>query len=508
MSRVGTVYLVGAGPGDPGLLSLKGLDCLKQADLILYDGLVNPLLLQHSSAAAERTCRSTGPSGRVLDQEEINRKLIGAAAEGKCVVRLKGGDPFIFGRGSEEARALAEAGIPFEVVPGITAATAASEYAGISLTHRKLASAVAFITGHEDPNKGETSIDFDNLARFAGTLVFYMGLHHLESIVESLLKSGKAAATPSCVISRATTPAQRTVSAPLQDLVSAVRDAGLRPPSLIVVGECVEQRESIAWFEKRPLFGKRIGITRPAEQAGPVIAQAWELGAEPLLIPTIQILAPDDWTEVDAVLNRLGEFDWLIFTSANGVHGLLGRLWNQAGDMRRLAGIRLAAIGPGTADALAGYHLRADVVPPAYRAEALAKSLEPYVEGKRLLWARASRGRDVLPTQLKKMGATVEQLVVYRNIDATSLPSAELNLIETGAVDWIGLSSPSIACNLKQLLTTAALEQVGKSVRLASISPVTSQSARQAGLPIAAEATDYTWEGIFDAIVAYEQSTD
>ncbi|GAG33915.1 unnamed protein product, partial [marine sediment metagenome] len=253
----------------------------QKADLILYDGLVNPLLLRHSSATAERTCRSFTPSGPVLDQDEINQRLIAAARDGKTVVRLKGGDPFIFGRGSEEAAALVEASIPFEVVPGITAATASGAYAGISLTHRDMASSVAFITGHEDPSKSEKSIDYENLAAFEGTLVFYMGLHRLERIVENLLAAGKSPDVPACVISRASTPAQQTVSAPLNELVSVVRAAKLSPPSLILVGECVRQRESIAWFEKRPLFGKRIGITRPAQQAGPALARALELGAQP-----------------------------------------------------------------------------------------------------------------------------------------------------------------------------------------------------------------------------------
>ncbi|HUG89779.1 MAG TPA: uroporphyrinogen-III C-methyltransferase, partial [Planctomycetaceae bacterium] len=255
MSTPATVYLVGAGPGDPGLITLRGLELLRRADLVLYDGLVNPLLLRHTSAECERTCRSPQPEDRRLAQEDVNRRLIAAARDGRTVVRLKGGDPFIFGRGGEEAAALAAAGIPFEVVPGITAATAAAAYAGISLTHRDLASAVAFITGHEDPAKGETSIDYALLARFDGTLVFYMGLHRLPAIVESLLAHGKPPDTPACVISRGTLPAQRTVEAPLAELAAAVRAAELKPPSLIVVGGCARQRRDIAWFERRPLFG-------------------------------------------------------------------------------------------------------------------------------------------------------------------------------------------------------------------------------------------------------------
>ncbi len=498
---LGNVYLVGAGPGDPGLLTLKGLDCLQRADLVLYDGLVNPLLLEHTTAQAERTRRAPNATSRTLHQQEINGRLIAAARQGKRVVRLKGGDPFIFGRGSEEAVALAEAGIPFEVVPGITTATAASEYAGISLTHREFASAVAFVTGHEDPQKGKTSIDYDQLAVFSGTLVFYMGLDRLEAIVEKLLKAGKDPGVPACVISRATTPAQRTVTAPLGKLPASVRQAELPPPSLIVIGECVRLRERIAWFENRPLFGKRIGITRPAAQAGPVVARLLELGAQPVLLPTIEILPPEDTSDIDRTLGRLDEFDWLIFTSANGVDGLLNRLWKTGGDLRRLQSVQIATIGPATADRLARFHLRPDLVPEEFRAEALAEALASHVSGRRVLWARASRGRDVLPTELEAAGATLEQLVVYRNVDVESLPAAELRLIEDGQLDWIGLSSPSIARSLKRLLSPAALSQIGKQVRLASISPVTTAAARDVSLPIAVEAEVYTWDGLCDAIM-------
>ena len=507
MTDVGKVYLVGAGPGDPGLLTLKGRSCLQQADLILYDGLVNPLILRFSTAQAERTCRAPGPSGRVLDQDEINNRLIAAARSGQTVVRLKGGDPFIFGRGSEEATALAGAGIPFEVVPGITAATAACEYAGISLTRRGVASEVAFITGHEDPAKRETTVDYANLAAFPGTLVFYMGLHRLRAIVDSLLAAGKAPETPACVISRGSLPDQRTVLAVLRDLPEQVQAAGLRPPSLIIVGECVQQRETIDWFERLPLFGKRIGITRPAGQAESAILRTLEIGAQPILIPTIRILPPENWTAVDGMLSRLDEFDWLIFTSANGVNGLLNRLWATGDDVRKLSSLKLAAIGPATADALTQFHLRADIIPESYRAEALADGLVPHVAGQRLLWARADRGRDVLPKRLRQADAMLEQVVVYRNRDVETLPESEAQMLETGAIDWIGLSSPSIARGLKRLLTPAALAHIADGrIRLAAISPVTSTAAREAHLPIAAEATTYTWDGIFEAIIAAEQT--
>jgi uroporphyrinogen III methyltransferase/synthase len=504
MTPSGKVYLVGAGPGDPGLITVKGLRCLQAADIVLYDGLVNPLLLRFTSAEAERTNRIKSSAGQIGGQEEINHRLIEAARAGKTVVRLKGGDPFIFGRGSEEAAALAAAGIDFEVVPGVTAAVAAGEYAGLSFTHRDYASAVAFVTAHEDPTKEHPSLDYTVLARFPGTLVFYMGLHRLESVVEALVRGGKPAATPACVVGSATNASQQTIAAPLGELAEAVRAADLHPPSIIVVGECVSRRQAIAWFEKRRLFGRRIGITRPARQAGPVIERVLELGAEPVLLPTIQILPPEDFGPIDDALSRLNEFDWLVFTSVNGVESLLGRLWGTGGDARRLGRLRIATIGPATGQSLRQFGLRPDLVPQAYRAESLADELRPHVAGKQILWAKANRGRDVLPHELTKAGATVEPLVVYRNADLPSLPPSELARLEKGELDWIALGSPSIAESLHTLCTEAARKQLGGRTRLASISPVTTARAQQLGLRIAAEATEYTWDGLIDAIVEIE----
>ncbi len=501
----GKVYLVGAGPGDPGLVTLKGIECLAKADLVLYDGLVNPLILLHTHAEVERTRgertnRGDSPRGRVLNQQEINDRLIAAARDGKTVVRLKGGDPFVFGRGGEEAAALAAAKIPFEVVPGVTAAVAASAYAGISLTHRDHASAVAFITGHEDPNKSGSSLDYAALAAFPGTLVFYMGLNRLDAIAQSLIAAGKPAQTRAAVISRGTTAAQQTVCGPLAGLAGIVRDKALHAPSMIIIGSCVQQRETIAWFEKKPLFGKRVLIARPLSQAAGVVSRLIDLGAQPIPAPTIEILPPADWQEVDRVLTRVHEFDWIVFTSVNGVKYLLKRLWETGGDVRRLARAKLAAIGKGTADVLVEFQLRADLVPDEFRAEALAEALKPCVAGKRVLWARANRGRDVLPTELRAAGADLEEAVVYRNLDVERLDPQVVEAIATGAVDWICLSSPSIARSLHKLLPAAAREQLGKSARIVSISPVTTAAAVELGMPVAAEATIYTWDGILAAI--------
>lgn len=497
---IGKVYLVGGGPGDPGLISLRGVECLKLADEVLYDGLVNPLLLRHATAHCERTCRSDGPDGRILKQDEINQRLVDSALAGKTVVRLKGGDPFIFGRGSEEAACLRKHGIEYEIVPGITAATAAGEYAGFSLTHRESASMVTFVTGHEAPEKSGSALDYVQLAASPGTLVFYMGLDNLPRIAQSLLDNGKPTDTPTAVISRATTPHQRTVIAPLNEISDAVSKAELHAPSLIIVGDCVKQRDGLKWFEDKPLFGQKIGITRPATQAEPQINKAFELGAQPILMPAIQIEPIDDWSEVDGTLKHLEKIDWLVFTSVNGVDAFLGRLWEQGADARKLAGLKIATIGTSTADAVAKYNLRADLVPEEFRAEALAKSLAPHVKNQKVLWARASRGREVLSQKLTAAGATVEELVVYQNLDADSFSDEALKALADTQLNWIGLSSPSIARRIAELLPESARAQLGKSLRIASISPVTSAAAKEAGLLVHAEATTYTWDGIFKAI--------
>ncbi len=505
-AKVGKVYLVGAGPGDPGLITVRGLACLALADLVLYDGLVNPLLLRHSRARAQRTCRMGGPEGRRLDQTEINRQLVEAGLAGLTVVRLKGGDPFVFGRGTEEAAALAAAGVPFEVVPGVTAATAAAVYTGISLTHREHASAVAFITGHEDPEKPESALDYAVLAKFPGTLVFYMGLHRLQSIATRLMEHGKSAETPAAVVSRATTPWQRTVEAPLHELADAATAAELHAPSLVIVGDCVRLRSVAAWFEDRPLFGRRIAITRPDDQAETAVSRALELGAQPIPVPTIEIGPPDDWRPVDACLEQIGEFDWIVFTSVNGVSGLLDRLWQTGGDVRRLGACRLAAIGPATAEALARYSLRCDVVPQEYRAEALAEALRPHVAGQHVLWARASRGREILAQDLTAAGANLETVVVYSNRDVDAWSAEATSQFDDGAIDWLGLSSPSIARGAARLLSETAKQHLGSRLRIAAISPVTAAAAAEVGLPVHATAVEYTWEGIFQAIVTAEKS--
>ena len=503
----GKVYLVGAGPGDPGLLTLRGAELLKQADVVLYDGLVNPLILRHSNAAAIRSCRREGVGGRYLDQEEINSQLVELARQGLTIVRLKGGDPFVFGRGSEEAATLRAAGIPFEVVPGITAAVAASAYAGISVTHRDHASAVAFVTGHQSGPGGDGGLDYIALARFPGTLVFYMGLHRVEQICRRLIAAGKPPNTPAAVICQGTWPDQRSVRAPLDELPEAALAAGLHPPSIIIVGSCVTLADTIDWLPRaRPLLGLRLGITRAVDQAVELVDDLNHLGAEPVFMPTVEIGPAPDQAAIDAALSQLtdphGPYDWLVFTSSNGVRSLLRRMWELGGDGRSLARTRIAVIGEGTAAALAPFGLRADLVPDVFRAEGLVADLAPDVAGKRVLWARASRGRNVIREGLTAAGATVDEVVVYTNRDVDRWSDDVVAGLTSGRIDWICLSSPSIAEGVARLLPAPAREFLGTKLKLASISPVTTAAASKAGLPISAEATRHDWPGLFAAIQA------
>ncbi len=501
----GMVYLVGAGPGDPGLLTLRGAEVLARADLVLYDGLANPLLLRLTNGVCERTARTKAGSGKTVPQSAINERLIAEARSGKTVVRLKGGDPFIFGRGSEEAAALEAEGIAYEVVPGITAATAAGEYAGFSFTHRDIASAVAFVTGHEDPSRDSSRLDYAALAAFPGTLVFYMGLGRIQTICEQLISEGKAADTKAAVVCKASLPDQRVVSSTLADLPAAVNAAGLHPPSLIIVGDCVGLREAASWFERRPLFGQSIGITRPRHQCDEIAKKITELSGQPVVMPLIEINAVDEagCSLLDDTLEQISDYDWLIFTSVNGVAAFMDRLWETGKDARCVGHLKIAAIGSSTALALARHSLRADVVPDSFRAESLAAELVPLVNGKNVLWARANRGRDVLPQTLTEAGATVTECVVYRNDDVTEFDTEVVELLRSGSLNWVGLSSPSIARQFARLLKTHRLEPWHFETKLAAISPVTAEAAREAGLVIDVEATTYTWDGIVEAVVSY-----
>jgi uroporphyrinogen III methyltransferase/synthase len=495
------VFLVGAGPGHPGLLTLRAVECLAEADLVVYDRLVPVGLLDYAPASAERLCVADLGSGHAYRYPQVQEALIKAAREGKWVVRLKGGDPFLFARGGEEAEALHQAGIPYEIVPGVTAALGAAAFAGIPLTHRLHASAVAFITGHENPDKSHSALDWEALARFPGTLVIYMGMSHLARIVQALINHGKSPETAAAVIHWATTGRQRSLTAPLRDLAAAVHDAGITPPAITIIGSVVDLRPHLAWFERRPLVGKRVLVTRPRHQAADLVGRLERLGAVPYLLPAIEIRPPDDWSQVDAALARLADYHWLVFTSANGVQALIERLRQTGRDLRALGHLRLAAIGPATAEALRTFHLEPDMVPARYDSESLADVLKERVTGQRILLARADRGRELLREELSSV-AEVDQVAVYSQIDAADTDSEGFARLCRGEIDYVTLTSSNIARALARILNEDCKAHfcVGKT-RIISISPVTSATVRELGLPVAAEATAATTAGLLEALI-------
>jgi uroporphyrinogen III methyltransferase/synthase len=513
----GKVYLVGAGPGDPGLITLRGMQCLERADAVLYDYLVNPRLLACCRPGTEIISLGKHGGGRIWSQEEINEALVRLAREGKTVVRLKGGDPVVFARGVEEIEALTAAGIPFEIVPGITAALAAGSYAGIPITHRELASAVALVTGHEDCEKEGPPLDYARLAAFPGTLVFYMGVTTAAHWSSDLMAAGKLPQTPVAVIRRVSFPDQKVWQTTLGEIAAFVARTKLRPPVIFVVGEVASLAPTLSWFDERPLFGQSVLVTRPKVvrrwAAGQFPADDFadrlaELGAEVLYQPAIEIRPPDDWSAVDAALARLREFDWLVFSSVNGVDVLLGRLLtvgqasrlpgqveNLPHDLRALAGVKIAAIGSATAARLAEYHLRADLVPNEFRAEALAESLAAEARGKRFLLARASRGREVLAETLTAAGGSVEQVVVYQSVDVESPDPDIASRLAAGRINWTTVTSSAIARSLARLFGDEL-----RKTKLVSISPITSSTLRELGYEPAAEAKEYTMEGVVEAV--------
>ncbi len=500
---LGTVYLVGSGPGDPGLLTRRGEAVLSRADVVVYDHLASSRLLDLAPEAALRICAGKSIGHCTLTQSEINDLLIDHARAGRRVVRLKGGDPLVFGRGAEEAISLRAAGISFEIVPGVTAGLGATAYAGIAVTQRTTASAVAFVTGHGDPEvvSDPGLLDWAALARFPGTLVVYMGVTHLGSICRTLLNHGKAGDTPACVIQSGTLAGQRTHVATLETIADVALKSGVEPPALLVVGSVVALRNDLAWFERLPLFGQRIVVTRPRAEACRTVAALESLGAEVLLAPTIEVEPLDDPGLLDAAIDRLADYDWLVFTSANGVRFLVERLQARGRDLRALGHLQLAAIGPATAQALAGFHLNADLVPESYRSESLAAALATLAHGRKILLARADRGRTVLKETLEQL-ADVDQVAVYQNRDVESFPEPVIERIALGTVDWITITSSAITTRLHGLLPEEARVRVGKEIRLASLSPVTSETAVALGWNVAVEAAEFTWEGLVAALVA------
>jgi uroporphyrinogen III methyltransferase/synthase len=498
----GIVYLVGAGPGDPGLLTVRGLQCLRRAGVVVYDYLANPRLLDEAPASAERIYVGKTAGHHHLPQEKINALLVEKARQGKVVVRLKGGDPCLFGRGGEEAFELAAAGMPFEIVPGITAGFGAAIYAGIPLTHRDYTTSLGLITGHEDPNKKVSSLDWSKLATGVGTLLFYMGMGNLTTITEKLMEHGRAPDTPVAVVRWGTTPRQQTLVGTLADITERVRQARLGPPAIIVVGEIVELRKQLRWFDNRPLFGRRILVTRAAGQAGLLTDGLQAAGADAICCPTLEIVPPPDRRELDDALGQLERFDVLVLTSVNAVTYFLESLFAGGRDSRALHGVCIAAVGPKTAAALKGFGLCADLLPREQCAEGvLAALLEKGVTGKRILYPRSQRARDLLVTELSAAGAEVCAPVAYHTRPVSGASELLRATFEEG-IDAVTFASSSAVEHCLQALGNDGPRLLA-GVAIASLGPLTSATVRRHGLEVAVESAVPSVESLIEALQEY-----
>ena len=485
------VYLVGAGPGDPELITVKGRRVLEIADCILYDHLANPDLLACAPPSAERIYVGKKKADHALSQEDICALLVDRGRRGLNVVRLKGGDPFLFGRGGEEAEALADAGIPFEVVPGVTSPLGIAAYTGVPLTHRDHTSVVTFITGHD-----VEKIDWSKVGT-SDTLVVFMGLSHFDEIASRLIAAGRAPATPAMVVRWGSRPDQEVITGNLENLPGLIHAHALKPPATIIVGEVVALRDKLNWFERLPLFGQRIVVTRAREQSGTLGALLESLGAEVIELPTIAVQPAADYAPLDAAISRLCEYDWLIFTSANGVRFFLERLDKSSSDLRSIRG-RICAIGPATRDGLERFHLKVDVTAKEYVAEGLLEALAPYdLNTARILIARAAVARDLLPVELSRRGAHVDVVEAYRTVPPPDL-AARAAAILAHTPQWITFTSSSTVRNLVDAVGAEAL----RNIRCASIGPVTSATLRENGIPVAAEASTYTVPGLVEAVLS------
>jgi uroporphyrinogen III methyltransferase/synthase len=505
----GKVYLIGAGPGDPGLITVKGLNCLERADVVVYDYLANEQLLGRIREGAEKVYVGKKGSDHTLPQDQINDLIIAKAKEGKSVARLKGGDPFIFGRGGEEAEDLARAGIPFEIIPGVTSAIAAPAYAGIPLTHRDYTSTVAFITGHEDPTKEESKIAWDKVSTGIGTLVFLMGVGNLNRIAQELVKNGRSPETPVALIRWGTLPEQETILGKLSNIGEIAQSRRLKPPAIILVGEIVALREKLNWFETLPLFGKRVLVTRAREQASDLSERLRVLGAIPVEFPTIEILPPESWADADHCIQQLIRYDWFIFTSVNGVKFFLDRVWALGRDLRDLKGPSICAIGPKTAEALEALKVRVEFVPQEYRAEAIFEGLKKEkLKGRSILIPRAKVARDVLPEELRKAGAVVDVVEVYRTVLPKENVAEVRDLLRKRGISAITFTSSSTVGNFVEMLGPKEAQDLTAGIPVASIGPITAEKAKALGIETTVMPAEYTIPSLVQALVEYFKRGD
>ena len=500
--KKGTVYLVGAGPGDAGLLTIRGAELLARADVVVHDALVNPELLRLAPGNAEFIYGGKRAKNHAIPQDELNALLVAKAKEGKTVVRLKGGDPYIFGRGGEEAEELAAAHVPFEVVPGVSSIVAGPNYAGIPLTHRDHCSSFTVITGHEDPAKEDTALDWNQIARMPGTKVILMGVERIASLAASLIAGGASPSTPVGMVRWGTTGRQQSIEGTLANIAEVVAQNNFKAPAVTVIGDVVKCRKNLNWAEQRPLFGQRIVVTRTREQASQLSKQLIERGAEVLEIPTIRIEAPDDRATLIEAMAALGEYDWLIFTSPNGVIQFFEYFFRSFEDVRDLGALHIAAVGPATAAKIAEFHLKVDLMPEHYVGSEIAKAFKNFqnIENLRMLILRAQVANPELVRALEEMGAIVDDVSVYKTVPETEdRNGAAARFIEEGA-DWITFTSSSTVQNFHARFDLPAMLKKVPPPRLASIGPETSKAIRALGLEPDIEARTHTVDGLAKAL--------
>lgn len=486
----GKVYLVGAGPGDPKLITVKGLEVLRKSDAVVYDRLASPRLLEEARPDAERFYVGKLPDRHSMKQEEINRLLVRLAKEGKTVARLKGGDPCVFGRAGEEAEALLAHGIPFEIVPGVTSAVAVPAYAGIPITHREFSSSFTVVTGHEKPEKLDTMIDWRHLSDAGKTLVFLMGVARIGHICEQLIRHGRPPDTPVALIRWGTRAKQETLVGTLATIAEQVRATDFQPPAVIVVGEVVRLRERLAWYERLPLFGRKVLVTRAREQAGELADRIEALGGETVVFPVIALREPSDPAKcaaLDAALDRLDRFDWILFTSVNGVEFFFRRMRRRGIDIRSMHRAAIAAVGPATRDALMRYGLVVEALPQQFQAEGLLEAVKPKVRpGQSVLLPRADIARKVLPEELRRLGCTVTEVDVYENIPCEDGAEQIVELLREGAIDAVTFTSSSTARNFAEIVRrrTDRFAELIEPVRIACIGPLTAKTAEACGMRV------------------------
>ena len=498
---VGKVYLVGAGPGDPGLLTMKGAECLRRADVVVYDRLSSPELLALAPVTAERFFMGKEPETPGGFQQQINDTLSAAALQGKIVVRLKGGDSFVFGRGGEEIDALIEAGVPYEIVPGITSAIAVPAYSGIPVTHRGLSTSFTVVTGSEDPTKSGIDTDWVALAKVKGTLVVLMGWRALPNIIHTLMANGKPPDTPVVVTQWGTTPKQRSVSGTLSNIVERGNSAGLSNPVITVIGAVAALHERMRWFDTSPLFGQRVLVTRSRDQASVLTKFLAAEGAEPIELPTIEIKALADFTQLDIALSNLSDYAWVVFTSTNGVEAVFDRLAASGKDARAFGGVCVGAVGPATAAALHVRGILPDFVPATYTTEDVAKGFAPFdMKDARVLLPRADIATEMLSSGLRTLGASLDEVSSYHTVTPPGSREKARELLTSGSIDTITFTSSSTVRNLVELLNGDL--SLFANVRVVSIGPVTSAAAHELGVHVDIEASEHTVEGVIVALAA------